>query len=150
MTTLVDKLVPDQLCRLVKPLLPLPPRPPYGDRHRTIGDRNCFAAIVFMARTSTPWLLLPAKELGCARRRPPGSGSTSGPGRAYSSSSTSRSWTGSASRAGWTGHERAWTRPVCAPNDARIDVKWRRRVALAHLGERYEDFPDDVALESNG
>jgi len=27
--------------------------------------RNCFAAIVFMARTSTPWRLLPAQELGC-------------------------------------------------------------------------------------
>ena len=28
-------------------------------------DRNCFAAIVYMARTSTPWRLLPAQELGC-------------------------------------------------------------------------------------
>jgi transposase len=65
MTTLVDKLVPDELWRLVKPLLPLPPRPPYGGRHRTIPDRNCFAAIVFMARTSTPWRLLPVKELRC-------------------------------------------------------------------------------------
>jgi hypothetical protein len=26
----------------------------YGGRHRIIPDRNCFAAIVFMARTSTP------------------------------------------------------------------------------------------------
>src|SRR5512132_2440252 len=65
MTSLVDKLVPDDLWALVEPLLPLPPRPPYGGRHRTIGDRNCLAAIVFMARTSTPWALLPAKELGC-------------------------------------------------------------------------------------
>jgi transposase len=65
MTTLVDKLVPDELWRLVKPLLPPPPRPPYGGRHRTIPERNCFAAIVYMARTSTPWRLLPAKELGC-------------------------------------------------------------------------------------
>jgi transposase len=32
---------------------------------RTISERNCFAAIVYMARTSTPWRLLPAKELGC-------------------------------------------------------------------------------------
>jgi transposase len=39
--------------------------PPYGGRHRTISDRNCFAAIVFMARTSTPWRLLPARELDC-------------------------------------------------------------------------------------
>ncbi len=37
----------------------------YGGRHRTISDRACLAAIVFMARTSTPWRLLPAGELGC-------------------------------------------------------------------------------------
>jgi transposase len=65
MTALVDALVPDELWRLVEPLLPRPPRWPYGGRHRTIPDRSCFAAIVFMARTSTPWRLLPAQELGC-------------------------------------------------------------------------------------
>jgi transposase len=64
MTTLVDKLVPDDLWAIVESLLPAPPRPPYGGRRRTIGDRNCFAAIAFMARTSTPWRLLPAQELG--------------------------------------------------------------------------------------
>ena len=32
MTTLVDALVPDELWRLVEPLLPVPPRPPYGGR----------------------------------------------------------------------------------------------------------------------
>jgi transposase len=37
----------------------------YGGRTRTVLDRNCFAAIVYMARTSTPWRLLPAGELGC-------------------------------------------------------------------------------------
>jgi hypothetical protein len=47
MTVLVDDLVPDRLWALVEPLLPAPPRPPYGGRHRTISDRNCFAAIVF-------------------------------------------------------------------------------------------------------
>jgi transposase len=26
---------------------------------------NCFAALDFMCRTSTPWALLPANELGC-------------------------------------------------------------------------------------
>jgi transposase len=36
-----------------------------GGRTTTIPDRACFAAIVFMARTSTPWRLLPAAELGC-------------------------------------------------------------------------------------
>ena len=65
MTILVDDLVPDELWAIVEPLLPAPPRPPYGGRHRTISDRNCFAALVFMARTSTPWRLLPARELGC-------------------------------------------------------------------------------------
>jgi transposase len=65
MTTLADDLVPDELWALVAPLLPAPPRPPYGGRHRTIPDRNCFAAIVYVARTSTPWRLLPARELGC-------------------------------------------------------------------------------------
>lgn len=47
------------------PLLPTPPRPPYGGRHRAIPDRACFAAIVSMARTSTSWRLRPARELGC-------------------------------------------------------------------------------------
>jgi transposase len=65
MTTLADDLVPDELWTIVAPLLPAPPRPPYGGRHRVIPDRNCFAAIVYMARTSTPWRLLPARELGC-------------------------------------------------------------------------------------
>jgi transposase len=54
MTTLADDLVSDELWALVEPLLPAPPRPPYGGRHRTISDRACLAAIVFMARTSTP------------------------------------------------------------------------------------------------
>jgi transposase len=65
MTTLAYELVPDELWALVEPLLPAPPRPPYGGRHRAIPDRACFAAIVYMARTSTPWRLLPARELGC-------------------------------------------------------------------------------------
>jgi transposase len=65
MTTLADDLVPDELWVIVEPLLPAPPRPPYGGRYRTVPDRNCFAALVYMARTSTPWRLLPARELGC-------------------------------------------------------------------------------------
>jgi transposase len=65
MTTLADDLVPDELWALVEPLLPAPPRPPYGGRHRAIPDRNCLAAIIYMARTSTPWRLLPAQQLGC-------------------------------------------------------------------------------------
>jgi transposase len=64
-TALVEELVPDQLWQLVVPLLPTPPRPPYGGRRRTVSDRSCLAAMVFMARTSIPWRLLPARELGC-------------------------------------------------------------------------------------
>jgi transposase len=65
MTALVEELVPDELWAIVEPLLPPPPRPWYGGRRRTIPDRNCFAAIVYMTRTSIPWRLLPAQELGC-------------------------------------------------------------------------------------
>jgi transposase len=39
--------------------------PPRGGVPCRVSDRNCVAAIIFMARTSTPWALLPAKELGC-------------------------------------------------------------------------------------
>ena len=63
--TLVDTLVPDELWQLVEPLLPTPSRPWYGGRRRIVPDRNCFAAIVYMTRTSVPWRLLPAGELGC-------------------------------------------------------------------------------------
>src|SRR5919198_3587546 len=34
-------------------------------RPRTVSDRACMAAIVFMARTSTAWALLPVREFGC-------------------------------------------------------------------------------------
>jgi hypothetical protein len=109
MTTLAEDLVPDELWAIVAPLLPVPPRPPYGGRHRTITDRACLAAIVYMARTSTPWRLLPARELGCGSRRPAGGGSPSGPTPGCSTPSILWSWTASASRAGWTGRGRAWT-----------------------------------------
>ena len=63
MTSLVDRLLPDQLWQRIQPLLPpTPPRPAAGPRR--VPDRNCVAALIFMARTSTPWNLLPAKELG--------------------------------------------------------------------------------------
>jgi transposase len=64
MTALIDDLVPDKLWALVAPLLPVPSRPPYGGRHRTISDRACFAAIVYMARTSTPVAAAARPEAG--------------------------------------------------------------------------------------
>ena len=74
MTTLTDDLVPEQLWALVAPLLPAPPRPPYGGRHRTISDRACLAAIVYMARTSTPGGSCPPASLAAARPQPAGAG----------------------------------------------------------------------------
>src|SRR5215207_980345 len=65
MTTLAEDLVPDKLWEMVVPLLPAAPRPWYGGRRRTVPDHSCFAAIVYMTRTSTPWRLLPVQELGC-------------------------------------------------------------------------------------
>jgi transposase len=65
MSTLVDRLLPDELWQRIKPLLPPAPARPRGGAPRRVPDRNCVAALIFMARTSTPWSLLPAKELGC-------------------------------------------------------------------------------------
>jgi transposase len=109
MTIPIDDLVPDDLWALVMPLLPVPPRPPYGGRHRTIPDRNCFAAIVYMARTSTPWRLLPARELGCGSPATCWRRLTEWAEAGCSTPSTSRSWTGWASRVGWTGRGPVWT-----------------------------------------
>ena len=65
MTTLAEDLVPDKLWADGRAPAAAAPRPWYGGRRRTVPDRSCFAAIVYMARTSTPWRLLPAQELGC-------------------------------------------------------------------------------------
>lgn len=68
MTALVQELVPDKLWAVAKPLLPSPPRPWWGGRVRTIPARNCFAAIVYMARTSTSWRLLLPGSWAAARQ----------------------------------------------------------------------------------
>jgi transposase len=65
MTTLADRLLPDQLWQRIQPLLPPPPSRARGGAPRTVPDRACMAAILFMARTSTPWALLPVGEFGC-------------------------------------------------------------------------------------
>jgi transposase len=65
MTALADRLLPDQLWQRIQPLLPSPPSRARGGAPRTVSDRACMAAILFMARTSTPWALLPVGEFGC-------------------------------------------------------------------------------------
>jgi transposase len=65
MITLADRLLPDALWQRLQPLLPPPPSRARGGAPRTVSDRACMAAIIFMARTSTPWALLPVGEFGC-------------------------------------------------------------------------------------
>jgi transposase len=62
MRPLAERLLPDALWERIQPLLPAPAG---GGAPRTVPDRACMAAIVFMCRTSTPWALLPVQELGC-------------------------------------------------------------------------------------
>src|ERR671936_861186 len=59
---LAERLLPDALWQRIQPLLPPPPG---GGAPRTVSDRACMSAILFMCRTSTPWALLPVRELGC-------------------------------------------------------------------------------------
>jgi len=61
----VDRLLPEELWQRIQPLLPAPPPRPRGGVPRRVPDRNCVAALIFMVRTSIPWSLLPARELGC-------------------------------------------------------------------------------------
>src|ERR671913_274450 len=89
MTALADKLLPEALWQRLQPLLPPPPSHARGGAPRTVSDRACMAAILFMARTSTPWALLPVAEFGCG-------------------------WTSSARPVSWTGRGSAWTPSACA------------------------------------
>jgi transposase len=59
---LAERLLPEALWQRIQPLLPPPPG---GGAPRTVPDRACMASIIFMCRTSTPWALLPVRELGC-------------------------------------------------------------------------------------
>ena len=65
MATLADRLLPSALWARIQPLLPPPRSRARGGVPRTVPDRACMAAIIFMARTSTPWALLPVGEFGC-------------------------------------------------------------------------------------
>jgi transposase len=65
MSTLAERLLPDVLWQRIQPLLPPAPSHARGGAPRTVSDRACMAAIVFMARTSTPWARLPVGEFGC-------------------------------------------------------------------------------------
>ena len=61
-----DALVDDDLWEAIAPLLPPEPPKPKGGRPR-VPERAVLSGIVFVARTGTPWRLLPA-ELGAGSR----------------------------------------------------------------------------------
>jgi transposase len=113
MTNHVDRLLPDELWQCIQPLLPPPPARPRGGVLRHIPDRNCVAALAFMARTSTPWSLLPAKELGCGSATTCCAGWMSGPTPGCSTSCRRCCWTSSARPAASTWSESASTPSAC-------------------------------------
>jgi transposase len=63
MTSLVDRLLPEELWQRVQPLLPPPPPRPRGGVPRRVPDRNWWPR--WCSWPAPPWALLPAKELGC-------------------------------------------------------------------------------------
>src|SRR6516165_5138055 len=56
-------LLPNALCELIEPLLPVPPSRPNGGRPR-VSNRACLTGIIFVLRSGIPWQMLP-RELGC-------------------------------------------------------------------------------------
>src|SRR5215210_6529332 len=56
-------LVPDELWKIVEPLLPEEPPKPKGGRPR-VPDRACLTGIIFVLKSGIPWEMLPP-ELGC-------------------------------------------------------------------------------------
>ena len=56
-------ILPDELWKIIEPLLPPEPPKPKGGRPR-IPDRACLTGILFVLRTGIPWEYLP-KEMGC-------------------------------------------------------------------------------------
>jgi transposase len=113
MTTLAERLLPDALWQRIQLLLPPPPSRARGGAPRTVSDRACMAAILFMARTSTPWALLPVGEFGCGSVTTCWRRFAEGPTPGCSSGCTSCCWTSSVRPARWTGPRSAWTASAC-------------------------------------
>jgi transposase len=56
-------VVPDELWKIVEPLLPEESPKPKGGRPR-VPDRACLTGIIFVLKTGLPWEYLP-QEMGC-------------------------------------------------------------------------------------
>ena len=152
MSTLVDRLLLDALWQRIQPLLPPPPARSRGGVPRRVPDRNCAAALIFMARTSTPWSLLPAKELGC--------GSATACWRRLEEwakagcSSTCRRccWTSWARLAGSTWSGSAWTPSACGRSKGELTganpVDRGKRGSKLHLAGDAGGLPLSVILSA--
>ena len=64
-------LLPDPLCDLVEPFLPIPPRPPKGGQPR-VSDRACLTGIVPLSRVRADLLAVAAQDVeGHLKPMPP-------------------------------------------------------------------------------
>ena len=109
MTSLVDRLLPKELWLRIQPLLPPAPPRPRGGVPRRIPDRNCVAALIFMAARLLRGRCCQPVSWAAGARAPAGGGWTSGPALGCSTNSRRCCWTSWARPAAstWTGS--AWT-----------------------------------------
>jgi transposase len=152
MTSLVDRLLPEALWQRIQPLLPPPPPRPRGGVPRRVPDRNCVAALIFMARTSTPGACCQPRNWAVAAQPPAGDGSRSGPRRACSSSCRRCCWTTSARPGGSTWGGSAWTPSACGRSkggpDRRHPVDRGKQGAKLHLAGDAGGLPLSVVVSA--
>src|SRR5919109_3532508 len=135
MTNLVNRLLPEELWQRIQQLLPpAPPRPRGGGPRR-----DCMAALVFMARTSTPWSLLPGQGGGLRLGHHLDEWARAG----VSTSSRRCCWTSSARPAGSTWTASAWIPSACGRS--RGDLTGANPVDRGKQGSKLH-----VAGERNG
>jgi len=58
------ELLPDELWNEIEPLLPPPPPRTSKGGRPPVGNRDALRGIIFVARTGTPWQMLPTSAFG--------------------------------------------------------------------------------------